>query len=142
MWAPHKVKLAVSGCPRNCAEVAIKDVGIIGVDSGWEIYVGGNGGIKTEVAQFLVKVKTPDEVIEYSGAFLQLYREEARYLDRTVHYVARVGLDNVKRKILDDAAGRHALYERLLFALSVERDPWVERAREGKLKHEFETVAA
>ncbi|MDZ7594549.1 MAG: nitrite reductase large subunit NirB [Thiobacillus sp.] len=142
MWAPHKVKLAVSGCPRNCAEVAIKDVGIIGVDSGWEIYVAGNGGIKTEVAQFLVKVKTPDEVIEYSGAFLQLYREEARYLDRTVHYVARVGLDYVKKKILDDADNRRALYERLLFALSVERDPWLERAKEGKLKHEFETVAA
>ncbi len=142
MWAPHKVKLAVSGCPRNCAEVAIKDVGIIGVDSGWEIYVGGNGGIKTEVAQFLVKVKTPDEVLEYSGAFLQLYREEARYLDRTVHYIERVGLDYVKKKILDDVEGRKALYERLLFALSVERDPWVERAKEGKLKHEFETVAA
>ena len=142
MWAPHKVKLAVSGCPRNCAEVAIKDVGIIGVDSGWEIYVAGNGGIKTEVAQFLVKVKTPDEVLEYSGAFLQLYREEARYLDRTVHYVERVGLDYVKKKVLDDADNRRALYERLLFALSVERDPWVERAREGKLKHEFETVAA
>ena len=140
MWAPHKVKLAVSGCPRNCAEVAIKDVGIIGVDSGWEIYVGGNGGIKTEVAQFLVKVKTPDEVLEYSGAFLQLYREEARYLDRTVHYIERVGLDYVKKKILDDAEGRRALYERLLFALSVERDPWVERAKEGKLKHEFETL--
>ncbi len=142
MWAPHKVKLAVSGCPRNCAEVAIKDVGIIGVDSGWEIYVGGNGGIKTEVAQFLVKVKTPDEVLEYSGAFLQLYREEARYLDRTVHYLERVGLDYVKKKILDDNEGRRALYERLLFALSVERDPWVERAKEGKLKHEFETIAA
>jgi nitrite reductase (NADH) large subunit len=142
MWAPHKVKLAVSGCPRNCAEVAIKDVGIIGVDSGWEIYVAGNGGIKTEVAQFLVKVKSAEEVLEYSGAFLQLYREEARYLDRTVHYVERVGLDYVKKKILDDAEGRHALHERLLFALSVERDPWVERAKEGKLKHEFETVAA
>ncbi|ODU50650.1 MAG: nitrite reductase large subunit [Thiobacillus sp. SCN 63-374] len=142
MWAPHKVKLAVSGCPRNCAEVAIKDVGIIGVDSGWEIYVGGNGGIKTEVAQFLVKVKTPDEVLEYCGAFLQLYREEARYLDRTVHYIERVGLDTVKKKILDDNEGRHALYERLLFALSVERDPWIERAKEGKLKYEFETVDA
>ena len=142
MWAPHKVKLAVSGCPRNCAEVAIKDVGIIGVDSGWEIYIGGNGGIKTEVAQFLVKVKTTEEVLEYSGAFLQLYREEARYLDRTVHYLERVGLDYVKKKILDDAEGRRALYERLLFALSVEKDPWVERAKEGKLKHEFETVVA
>ncbi|MGN6188645.1 MAG: nitrite reductase large subunit NirB, partial [Conexibacter sp.] len=75
MWSPHKVKLAVSGCPRNCAEAGIKDVGVIAVDSGWEIYVGGNGGIKTEVAQFLAKVKTADEVKEFSGAFLQLYRE-------------------------------------------------------------------
>ena len=96
MYAPHKVKLAVSGCPRNCAESGIKDVGVIGVDSGWEIYVAGNGGIKTEVAQFLVKVKTPDEVLEYAGAFLQLYREEGWYLERTVHFVARVGLDYVE----------------------------------------------
>ena len=103
MYAPHKVKLAVSGCPRNCAESGIKDVGVIGVESGWEIYVGGNGGIKTEVAQFLVKVKTPDEVLEYAGAFLQLYREEGWYLERTVHYVARVGLDHVKKRVLDDA---------------------------------------
>ncbi len=100
MYAPHKVKLAVSGCPRNCAESGIKDVGVIGVDSGWEIYVGGNGGIKTEVAQFLVKVKTAAEVMEYSGAFLQLYREEGWYLERTVHFVSRVGLDHVKQRVL------------------------------------------
>jgi nitrite reductase (NADH) large subunit len=87
-------------------------------------------------------VKTADEVLEYSGAFLQLYREEARYLDRTVHYLERVGLDHVKKAILDDADNRRALYERLLFARSVERDPWVERAKEGKLAHEFETVSA
>jgi len=74
MYAPHKVKLAVSGCPRNCAESGIKDVGIIGVDSGWELYVGGNGGIKTEAGQFFCKVRTSDEVMEMSGAFLQLYR--------------------------------------------------------------------
>ena len=66
MYAPHKVKLAVSGCPRNCAESGIKDVGVIGVDSGWEIYVAGNGGIKTEVAQFFCKVKTHEEVLEYT----------------------------------------------------------------------------
>jgi nitrite reductase (NADH) large subunit len=62
MYSPHKVKLAVSGCPRNCAEAGIKDVGVIGVDSGYELYVGGNGGIKTEVAQFFVKVKSDEEV--------------------------------------------------------------------------------
>ena len=124
MYAPHKVKLAVSGCPRNCAESGIKDVGIIGVDSGWEIYVGGNGGIKTEVAHFFVKVKTAAEVMEHAGAFLQLYREEGWYLERTVHYIARIGLDNVKKKILAVAAQRKQLWERLQFALDGEPDPW------------------
>ena len=128
MWAPHKVKLAVSGCPRNCAESGIKDVGVIGVESGWEIYVAGNGGIKTEVAQFLCKVATREEVLEYAGAFLQLYREEARYLDRTVHFVKRVGLDYCKQRVVGDAAGRKALYERLRFALQGVPDPWAERA--------------
>ena len=140
MWAPHKVKFAVSGCPRNCAESGIKDVGIIGVDSGWEIYVGGNGGIKTEVAEFMVKVKTAEEVLEYSGAFIQAYREEARYLDRTVHWVQRVGMDYIKKRVLDDEEGRKALYQRLLFALSIEKDPWAERVKEGVAKHEFETL--
>ncbi len=129
MYAPHKVKLAVSGCPRNCAESGIKDVGVIGVDSGWEIHVAGNGGIKTEVAQFLVKVKTAEEVLEYSGAFLQLYREEGWYLERTVHYVHRVGMDHVKRRILEDAAGRKALWERLQFSLDGEPDPWFEHEK-------------
>jgi assimilatory nitrite reductase (NAD(P)H) large subunit precursor (EC 1.7.1.4) len=139
MWAPHKVKLAVSGCPRNCAEAGIKDVGVVGVDSGWEIYVAGNGGIKTEVAQFLAKVKSREEVMEYSGAFLQLYREEARYLDRTVHWVARVGLDYVKQQVVEDAENRKALYERLLFALQDEQDPWAERAK-GLRSAEFAPI--
>ncbi|WP_395688712.1 nitrite reductase large subunit NirB [Caenimonas koreensis] len=124
MYAPHKVKLAVSGCPRNCAESGIKDVGVIGVDSGWEIYIAGNGGIKTEVAHFFCKLKTSEEVLEYSGAFLQLYREEGFYLERTVHYVNRVGLDYVKKKILEDHELRKALWERLQFALDGEPDPW------------------
>ena len=126
MYAPHKVKLAVSGCPRNCAESGIKDVGIVGVDSGWEIHVAGNAGIKTEVAQFLVKVKTADEVLEVSGAFLQLYREEGWYLERTVHYVHRVGMDHVRKRVIDDAQGRRALWERLQFSLDGEPDPWFE----------------
>jgi nitrite reductase (NADH) large subunit len=124
MYAPHKVKFAVSGCPRNCAEAGIKDVGIIGVDSGWEMYVAGNGGIKTEVAHFLVKLKTAAEVLEYTGAFCELYRQEGWYLERTVHYVSRVGLDHVKKRILEDVAGRKALWEQLQFALDGEPDPW------------------
>ena len=140
MYAPHKVKLAVSGCPRNCAESGIKDVGVIGVDSGWEIYVGGNGGIKTEVAQFLVKVKTAEEVLEYSGAFLQLYREEGWYLERTVAYVSRVGLEHVKKRVLEDAANRRALWERLQFTLDGEPDPWHEMARAGVDARQFEPL--
>ena len=141
MYAPHKVKLAVSGCPRNCAESGIKDVGVIGVDSGWEIYVGGNGGIKTEVAHFFCKLKTAEEVLEYSGAFLQLYREEGWYLERTVHYISRVGLDYVKKKILDDAEGRRALWERLQFSLADEPDPWFEMSRAHVDERQFIPIA-
>ncbi len=141
MWAPHKVKLAVSGCPRNCAESGIKDVGIIGVDSGWEIYVGGNGGIKTEVAQFLCKVATHEEVLEYSGAFIQLYREQARYLDRTVHWIERVGMEYVKKHILEDAEGRRTLYERLLYSLQGTPDPWKKRVEEDEAHREFEPIS-
>lgn len=144
MYAPHKVKLAVSGCPRNCAESGIKDVGVIGVESGWEIYVAGNGGIKTEVAQFFAKVKTREEVLEYSSAFLQLYREEGFYLERTVHYVSRVGLEYCKAKVVDDPENRKALYERLQFSLMGEPDPWKvdEQKRHGATpRREFETLA-
>lgn len=140
MWSPHKVKLAVSGCPRNCAESGIKDVGIIAVESGWELYVGGNGGIKTEVAQFFAKVKTAEEVLEYSGAFLQLYREEAFYLERTVHYLARVGLEYAKTRVVEDAANRAELYARLKFALSFETDPWQARRAAAPASREFQSL--
>ena len=129
MYAPHKVKFAVSGCPRNCAEAGIKDVGIIGVDSGWEMVIAGNGGIKTEVAHFFTKLKTAEEVLEYTGAFMQLYRKEGWYLERTVHYVNRVGMDHVKKRILDDAAGRRALWAELQAALEGEPDPWFEHSK-------------
>ncbi len=140
MYAPHKVKLAVSGCPRNCAEAGIKDVGVIGVDSGWEIYVGGNGGIKTEVAQFFVKLKTHQEVMEYAGAFLQLYREEGWYLERTVHFIARVGLDYAKQAVVEDATRRQELYQRLLFALEGEVDPWHEPEKAQVDTRQFEML--
>jgi nitrite reductase (NADH) large subunit len=142
MYAPHKVKFAVSGCPRNCAEAGIKDVGVIGVDSGWEMYIAGNGGIKTEVAHFLVKVKTAEEVMEYTGAFCELYRQEGWYLERTVHYVNRVGLDYIKQRILDDAAGRQALWEQLQFALDGEPDPWFEFDRAAVDTRQFIPIKA
>jgi nitrite reductase (NADH) large subunit len=141
MYAPHKVKFAVSGCPRNCAEAGIKDVGIIGVDSGWEMYIAGNGGIKTEVAHFFVKLKTAAEVLEYTGAFCELYRQEGWYLERTVHYVSRVGLDYVKKKILDDHEGRRRLWENLQFALDGEPDPWFEFDKAAVDTRQFEALS-
>lgn len=140
MYAPHKVKFAVSGCPRNCAEAGIKDVGIIGVDSGWEMYIAGNGGIKTEVAHFFTKLKTAEEVLEYTGAFCELYRQEGWYLERTVHYVNRVGLDYVKKRILEDHEGRKALWARLQFALDGEPDPWFEFDKAKVDTRQFEPV--
>jgi nitrite reductase (NADH) large subunit len=129
-WTPHKVKLAVSGCLRNCAESTIKDFGVIAVDSGWELHVAGNGGIKVRVTDLLAKVSTDAEVLEYCAAFLQLYREEAHYVERTSHYVERVGIAHVKTRIVSDAANRAALHGRFLFSQRFsQHDPWEAEAR-------------
>ena len=136
-WTPHKFKIAVSGCPRNCAEATIKDFGIVCVDSGYEIHVGGNGGIKVRVTDFLCKVETEEQVLEYCGAFMQLYREQAHYLDRTAPWIERVGLAYLKQHIVDDAAGRAELYVRFLESQRYSQDdPWKARA-EGKDAHEY-----
>jgi nitrite reductase (NADH) large subunit len=131
-WMPHKFKMAVSGCPRNCAEATIKDFGVVCVDSGYELHVGGNGGIKVRVTDLLCKVETEQEVKEYCSAFVQLYREEAHYLERTAPWIERVGLSYVKQRVVDDQEGRQALAER--FAESqqyAQIDPWAERASQG-----------
>ncbi|MFN3750683.1 MAG: nitrite reductase large subunit NirB [Thiobacillus sp.] len=141
-WMPHKFKLAVSGCPRNCAEATIKDFGVVCVDSGYELHVGGNGGIKVRVTDLLCKVETEAEVLEYCAAFTQLYREEAHYLERTAPWVERVGLAHVKAKVVDDAANRKALAERFRISQQTAQiDPWKARA-EGEARHEFTPITA
>ncbi len=138
-WMPHKFKMAVSGCPRNCAEATIKDFGVVCVDSGYELHVGGNGGIKVRVTDLLCKVETEQQVLEYSAAFIQKYREEARYLERTAPWVERVGLQYVKDALFDPTQ-REALHERFLYSQQFAQiDPWKERA-EGAEKHEFEKI--
>jgi nitrite reductase (NADH) large subunit len=140
-WHPHKVKLAVSGCPRNCAEATIKDFGVVAVESGWELHVGGNGGMKVRATDFLCKVATAAEVLEYCAAFLQLYREEARYLERTAPWIERVGLDYVKDRIVNDAVGRKSLERRFLYAQQFfQDDPWADCAR-GETPNEYRVLA-
>jgi len=136
-WTPHKFKLAVSGCPRNCAEATIKDFGVVCVDSGYELHVGGNGGVKVRATDFLCNVKTEEEVKEYCAAFLQIYREEAHYLERTAPWIERVGLSYVKQRIVEDARGRRDLYGRFMESQKhSQQDPWAERVA-GHDKHEF-----
>ena len=131
-WHPHKVKLAVSGCPRNCAEATIKDFGVVAVDSGWELSVGGNGGIHLRGTDLLCKVSTPEEVLEYCGAFLQLYREEAHYLERTAPWVERRGIAYVQERVVADAENRRALHQRFLYAQQfAQLDPWAEGGHEA-----------
>jgi nitrite reductase (NADH) large subunit len=130
-WTPHKFKMAVSGCPRNCAEATIKDFGVVAVDSGYELHVGGNGGIKVRVTDLLTRVETDAEVLEYAGAFMQLYREEARYLERTAPWIERVGLNYVKERIVDDAENRKALSARFLVSQEIaQSDPWNELSKD------------
>ncbi|MGQ9365745.1 nitrite reductase large subunit NirB [Azospirillum sp. ST 5-10] len=140
-WTPHKFKMAVSGCPRNCAEATIKDLGVIAVDSGWEIHVGGNGGLKVRATDFLCKVETEEELFEYTGAFLQLYREEARYLERTAPWIERVGMDHVRERLFDEQS-RRSLHARFLHSQSfVQDDPWAARASDGVDANEFAPLA-
>jgi len=128
-WMPHKFKIAVSGCPRNCAEATIKDFGVVCVDSGYELSVGGNGGIHVRATDFLCKVATEQEAMDYCAAFIQLYREEARYLERTAPWIERVGVDYVKARIVEDEIGREALRARFLYSQSFsQEDPWAARA--------------
>ncbi len=139
-WTPHKFKMAVSGCPRNCAEATIKDFGVVAVESGWELHVGGNGGIKVRVTDLLCKVDTMEEVMAYCAAFLQLYRESAHYLERTAPWVERVGLSYVKEQVVDDAENRKRLAERFYTSQEYAQvDPWTERAK-GLERSEFEPL--
>ena len=128
-WTPHKVKMAVSGCPRNCAEATCKDVGVICVDSGFEIGVAGAAGMDVKETELLAKATTQAETLEIIAAFTQLYRENAKYLDRPYKWVAKVGLDWVKERVVDDLESRSALSARFDHSQSIyQRDPWADRA--------------
>lgn len=141
-WTPHKVKLAVSGCPRNCAEATIKDLGIVCVEAGYDLVVGGNGGVAVRLADPLVRLNSEEEVVEHVGAFLQLYREEARYLERTAPWIARIGIEYVHRRIVADPEERRALYQRFLVSQQgMQRDPWAARTDGASAADEYRVLA-
>ncbi|GMT41499.1 MAG: nitrite reductase large subunit [bacterium] len=126
-WTPNKLKVGVSGCPRNCAEATIKDLGLVAVESGWEIHVGGNGGAKVRIADFMIRVPTSEEAMEYCAAFIQLYREEGHYAERTAQWIERMGLSYVKKRLLENEQERKALAERFHYSQQFAQvDPWKE----------------
>ncbi len=128
-WMPHKFKMAVSGCPRNCAEATIKDFGVVCVDSGYELHIGGNGGIKVRATDLLTRVDTEEEALEHCAAFVQLYREDAWYLERTAPWLERKGLAWIKAQLYDDPGAVKALAARFLYSQQfMQDDPWALRA--------------
>lgn len=136
-WAPAKVKLAVSGCPRNCAEATCKDVGVICVDSGFEIHFAGAAGLDILGTEVLGLVKTEDDALEYITALIQMYREQGHYLERLYKWARRVGHDVIRNSIMEDTNTRKALFERFVISQKYcQSDPWSERVS-GKDKHEF-----
>ncbi len=137
LQTPAKVKMSVSACPRNCAESGIKDLGVVGVDGGWELYVGGNGGVKLRAGDLLCKVKTAEEVLDITGAYLQFYRETGRYGERTSEWVERIGLAVIRQTVVEDLDSRRQLLERIDKALAQLTDPWQEVLNSESLRSAF-----
>ncbi|MGV1768141.1 nitrite reductase large subunit NirB [Rhizobium rhizogenes] len=140
-WTPAKLKMAVSGCPRNCAEATCKDIGVICVDSGFEIHFAGAAGLDIKGTEVLGLVRSEDEALEHIVALTQMYREQGRYLERIYKWAKRIGLDEIRKQIMRDTDKRVAYYQRFVFSQKFAQiDPWSERVS-GKDKHEFRPMA-
>jgi nitrite reductase (NADH) large subunit len=126
LHTPHKVKSGVSGCPRNCAEATVKDIGCVAVEGGWQVRAGGAAGGNVREADILATVKTRAEALRVATTFLQYYRENAEYKERTYDFIPRIGLETVREVILGEETGA-ALRERLRIAKAATHDPWLER---------------
>jgi nitrite reductase (NADH) large subunit len=126
--SPGKLKLATAGCPRNCSEALVKDVGAVAVEGGkWELYVGGAAGSHIRKGDLLCVVSTHDEVLRLGGRFIQYYRENARYKERTYSFVERVGIERLRAVIVEDSEGLAAELDRALDeSVEATRDPWLE----------------
>ena len=121
---PHKFKMGVSGCPRSCVESGVKDFGVISVENGFQLYIGGNGGTEVTKGQLLTTVETEDEVIRICGALMQYYRETGIYAERTAPWLERLGFENVKEVLLDPDR-QQALFDRVMEAKqAIQDEPW------------------
>ncbi|CAN5910409.1 NADPH-nitrite reductase [soil metagenome] len=126
LYTPAKVKLGASGCPRNCAESSVKDIGLIAIEGGWQIYVGGAAGMDVRKGDVIATVETEQEAKRLVQVFFQYYRENAEFGERTYDFVPRVGLEEIQAEIMDEETS-DGLMDRLERAKAASDDPWKER---------------
>ena len=127
LYTPHKVKMGAVGCPRNCAEATVKDIGLIGQDGTWQVVVGGAAGKKVRKADLLITVESMEEALQAATLFFQYYRENANYLERTYDFVERVTIEKVRRDTVYAQLGvQQGLRERLRKSKRLARDAWLE----------------
>jgi len=126
--SPGKLKLATAGCPRNCSEALIKDVGAVAIGEGkWEIYVGGAGGAHVRKGDVLCVVDNEDDVMLYIGRFMQYYRENAKYRERTYTFLERIGIERIRAVVVADSEGiAKALDDAMQRSVDAAYDPWLE----------------
>jgi len=139
--APAKLKLAAAGCPRNCSEALAKDIGFVAVDGGkWEIYIGGAAGAHVRKGDLLASVDSEADALRLAGRFIQYYRENAKYLERTYAFVPRVGIERLRAIVVEDTEGlAAALDAELQKAIDAYEDPWLEAVR-PKTAHQFSST--
>jgi nitrite reductase (NADH) large subunit len=132
LYTPHKFKMGVVGCPRNCAEATVKDLGLVGQEGSWQVVVGGAAGKGVRKADVLCTVETTPEALEACDLFFQYYRENANYLERTYDFVERLGIEKVRREtVYAPPEVREGLLERLKKSKDKSYDAWTERHRPG-----------
>ncbi len=137
LFTPHKVKMAVVGCPRNCAEATVKDIGLIGQEGSWQVVVGGAAGKSVRKADVLITVETTDQALESAELFFQYYRENAPYLERSYDFVERIGMEKIRREtVYAPDTVRQGLLERLRKSKALATDPWLER-NDPRTPHQF-----
>jgi nitrite reductase (NADH) large subunit len=128
LYTPHKVKMGAVGCPRNCAEATVKDIGLVGQDGSWQVVVGGAAGKSVRKADLLITVETTAQALEACELFFQYYRENANYLERTYDFLERLGIEKVRKDtVYASEADKKKLLERLARAKALSKDAWLER---------------
>jgi nitrite reductase (NADH) large subunit len=142
LFTPHKVKMAAVGCPRNCAEATVKDIGLVGQEGGWQVVVGGAAGKSVRKADLLTTVETTEEALQAAELFFQYYRENANYLERTYDFVERTGIERVRKEtVYATEPIRQGLRDRFARSKARSVDAWLE-GRQPRTASQFVPIQA